>query len=497
MVELQKVTDSNKIVTDPVLLNVLAKRGIDKDYVEFVQDYGKRVKGKSSPYMKLYRDLRTNKRFAVFSQLPMVDADGNKVEVGWKEAAINYFTEKNNLFHCSVPGTRVEITVKNDQPDGRKAGDKLTFKPQLFLDGIEQKAPASVLLDTDPVNQNYHQNVLEWDYGICKRRFRIIEGRLLGAWVFDKKPAGEIRIKYNQSGSFKLKLGQFKVDDDTELIEPEQFDELAEFGGYPVTISDSATFYPDAHPETTSVDGFVRRGDPAFEVTGQTWSAITGASTGYAKSDDGTMMGAQYRAAVSSGWWALMRGFALFDTSPLPDGAAKESAILSLYGYSKRDDSGTAPEYNIYSSNPASNTALVVGDYSKVGSTAFSAGIGQASINDAGYNDWDFNASGVAAVDTTGISKFSLRTNKDATVTEPSPKVYMQSTWAYFYSVEQGSGYKPKLVVVYSTAIEELKVWDGAQWVTPASIKRWDGAQWANIVAAHRWNGAAWERFWG
>jgi hypothetical protein len=37
--EVQKVTDLTKAVTDPVLLSHLEKLGIDKDFVEFVQDY--------------------------------------------------------------------------------------------------------------------------------------------------------------------------------------------------------------------------------------------------------------------------------------------------------------------------------------------------------------------------------------------------------------------------------------------------------------------------
>ncbi len=39
MAEIQKVTDPAKIVTDPVLLSALARQGVDKDYVEFYQDY--------------------------------------------------------------------------------------------------------------------------------------------------------------------------------------------------------------------------------------------------------------------------------------------------------------------------------------------------------------------------------------------------------------------------------------------------------------------------
>uniref|UniRef100_A0A6M3IZN6 Putative tail protein n=1 Tax=viral metagenome TaxID=1070528 RepID=A0A6M3IZN6_9ZZZZ len=252
---IQKVADPLKKVTDPVLLSALVKQGIDSEYVKFTQDYapavvdGKKVKGQS-PYSKHYRDLKSGKRFAVFSGLPMVDADGNKNISGWNDNGSlknPRYTEKNNLFKASVDGNKVIIQVKNDQPDGRKAGDKLTFNPQLFLDGLEVSPSNTdaVRLPVDPTNPNYTDNVLEWDYGICKRRLRLIEGKVLGSWVFAKKPIGTVRIKYNQTGDFRLRLGQFKISDDEEQITPDQCDELAKFqGGYPVTISDSATFYP-------------------------------------------------------------------------------------------------------------------------------------------------------------------------------------------------------------------------------------------------------------
>ncbi len=139
------VTDPTKQVTDPVLIKHLEGLGIDPAGVEFCQDYampatvaGKREKGKS-PYAKFYKNLNGPESFMVVSGLPMVDADSNKVVAGWRVAGINYFAEKGNLFTAKVQGTAVELACKNDQPDGRKANDKLSYKPQLFLNGVEIK----------------------------------------------------------------------------------------------------------------------------------------------------------------------------------------------------------------------------------------------------------------------------------------------------------------------------------------------------------------------
>jgi hypothetical protein len=448
--EALKVTDPTKIVTDPVLLAHLERQGIDKDFVEFTSDYGKRVKGQSSPYAKFYRDLISGKRFVVITQLPMVDHEDKAIEAGWQKTDKG-FAEKNNLFKADVSGLQVTIAVRNDQPDGSKAGHQISYHPQLFLKGIE-RPPVSenaTLLDSDPLNSNYNNNTLEWDYGICKRRLRIIEGRLLGTWIFDKNPGGEVRIRYNQSGYFRLKLGQFRINDDEEVIPAIAFEKP--IFGYPFTISDSATFYPDAHTETASVDGYVY-----YELTELAWANLIIATGNHSDDSSVDLYPTYFACGVATNKWAnLVRDPILFDTSGLPDDATISAATISLYGSGKLDEAGVTPNINIYSSNPASNTALTGTDYGTFGSTAFcDAPITYANwlTSSPYWNDFALNAAGLAAISKTGVSKFGTRNaNYDVAATPPS--------WAYgdiqylkAYSAEQGTGYKPKLVVTYTTA---------------------------------------------
>ncbi len=355
MAEIQKVTDPAKIVTDPVLISALATQGIDKDYVELTQDYGKQVKGESSPYAKFFRDLKSDKRFMVISQLPMIDADGLVVEVGWNyEKGI--YTSKNNLFSATVDGTQVTLIVKNDQPDSTKAGATLTTSPQLYLDGIEQKAGDVTLLAIDPVSSNYANNTLEWDYGFCLRRVRVVEGRIHGYWIFTSNPRADVRIRYNQSGDLNLKLGQFKVSSDEEFIPASVFD--APEASYPFVISDSATFYPDANPESSSVDGYTFNNG-----TSQTWSNIRTVAGGYAYPSATYGEVVEFCSSATTNQWSwLTRAIYLFDTSALPDDATITDATLSIYGYAKQDPVGRSLDVNTYASNPASNTDLVPAD---------------------------------------------------------------------------------------------------------------------------------------
>jgi hypothetical protein len=438
--EALKVTDPAKIVTDPVLLAHLERQGIDKDYVELTSDYGKAIKGKSSPYAKFYRDLKSDKQFMVVAQLPMVDNEGKAIEAGWQKTDKG-FAERNNLFKADVSGIQVTLAVRNDQPDGRKAKESVTFSPQIFLDNIEITCLSGpTLIAVDPVNSNYSNNVLEWDYGICKRRLRLIEGHILGSWVFNQNPNEEVRIKYNQSGDFKLKLGQYAVSDDEELITKEQFNKVI----YPLTVSDSATFYPDAHTETSSVDGMAQR----YTASGESWSNMrTGAgATAWDSITYAYVLICSH--ANTSNWVSLARAIVLFNTSGLPDDCSITAAIVSIYGSLKADALNITPNINLYASTPASNTAIVAADYSQVGSTALSTLITYASFSVTGYNDFALND--LTIISKTSITKLGFRNaNYDVSGTTPTWSSNVISELD-FYTAEQGTGYKPKLVITYT-----------------------------------------------
>ena len=225
--------------------------------IELVQDYapryvnGIKVKGRS-PYARFYRDLKSNKGFMVVSGLPKIKALGRRIDAGWLYAKGKYYS-KANLFSAIVSGGQVTITCLSDQPYGAKRDSQVIYQSQLFLNGIE-RLPVNTepaLLSVDPLNPNYQYNVLEWDYGICIRRVRIIEGSYQERWVFKTNPRGEVRIKHNQVGSFKLRFGQYQVNSDEELVPVLAFNEAE----YPFEVGATATFYPDADPETSSVDG--------------------------------------------------------------------------------------------------------------------------------------------------------------------------------------------------------------------------------------------------
>ena len=244
--ELLKVTGASRTVTDPVLLGALAGQGIDKDGVEFVHDYALPSKEKGcSPYINIYRDLNSGKRFIVCSRLPMVDAYGQRHENEWRDNH-GSIENGNNIFHAIVKEGTVRLVALSDQPNGVKKDGETVFHPRLFIGGSEIRPVSDVprLLETDPANDNYHNNVLEWDYGICKRRLRLLEGRFLGTLGISQRLRKlKSPSSINGRAAMKLRLSHARTDDE-EFVPQEYFNGKK----YPVVIADSATFLSGCQP---------------------------------------------------------------------------------------------------------------------------------------------------------------------------------------------------------------------------------------------------------
>jgi len=211
------------------------------------------------------------------------------------------------------------------------------------------------------------------------------------------------------------------------------------------------TAYPDADPETNTVDGPTSH--QLALGSGASWATVK-AGAGTNASPSSTVNGFWMASDnVSNQWRELSRVAFLFDTSKLTAGAVKSSAILSLYGHEIYDDLGSAPSLDIYTSSPASNTDLVGTDFPLFGTTS-QTGSPKAwaslVIND--WNNWVLNGTGIANISNTSISKFGIR---DATYDVGSST----PTWSSnaFTSIDfrladqTGTANDPKLVVTYTS----------------------------------------------
>lgn len=200
-----------------------------------------------------------------------------------------------------------------------------------------------------------------------------------------------------------------------------------------------------------SVDGYTEHivGSP-----GVAWSTLRAAAgTGSLDNDPaGRAMYIMGNSVFANYWYGMRRGIVVFDTSLVPAGAIITSATLSVYGYLKGDDLVIAPDINVYSASPASDTALASGDFDSIGSVALcDTPITYAGFSTAGYNAFALNAAGLAAIDPSGATAIGFRNaNYDVANVEPAKTaVGTKTSYLQFYGVEQGAAFAPKLVVTF------------------------------------------------
>jgi len=215
-----------------------------------------------------------------------------------------------------------------------------------------------------------------------------------------------------------------------------------------VMAETTVVFYPNAHPETTSVDG------ATYDVNNNlTWSALIAEPGNFSTDATSEDWMIYILASTTSNQWArLERPIMLFDTSSLPDDAIIYEVTFSVRGGPTKSTFGTnLPNVNVYTSNPASNTALEVGDFDSLGSTALcDTAVTYSGWNTNGYNNFVLNAAGIAAISKTGITKLGLR-NANYDVAGVAPPQWGSGIsmilWGYF---SENAGYKPKMTVKYT-----------------------------------------------
>jgi len=211
------------------------------------------------------------------------------------------------------------------------------------------------------------------------------------------------------------------------------------------------TAYPDADPETTTVDGQVGR----FGVN-ETWSTIR-AGAGNSANDSATASDLIFinASSTTNQWQANVRGLFLFDTSALTSAANISAAQLSLYVNIITDNLVASPNADIYTATPASNTALAATDYSQVGSTSQTGSPRTfASMTASAYNAFTFNATGIGNVSKTGVSKFGIR-NANFDVANVAP-AWVSGSFSRIQVAMAGSANPPKLEITYTVPVAAL-----------------------------------------
>lgn len=232
------------------------------------------------------------------------------------------------------------------------------------------------------------------------------------------------------------------------------------------------TAYPDPNPETNSMDAYVHHRIAA----GGTWAAVHDAAT--ANYDwDATAQFIMVKigsSASSDKWVDIIRIFTLFLTSSLGAGATISDSTLSGYGYAKADSGSWSPTINVYTSSPASNTAISDTDYDQVGTTAqCNTAKTYSGFSITGYNDFTLNATGIGNINKTGVSKFGMReATYDVANSAPTWASDKACTLKFYAADNTGTDKDPKLVVTYTAVTNYYQVCSETLALTDTLLKQ-------------------------
>jgi len=205
------------------------------------------------------------------------------------------------------------------------------------------------------------------------------------------------------------------------------------------------TYYPAAG-ENSPVDGSVRR----YYSSQDTFSNMR-SGNGTHFDNSGVYLNAfLVSGSTSDKFNNFYRAITLFDTSDIGTDDI-DSASLSVYGGFKYNELGSV-DLHVCQSNPPSTSTLAASDFEgMVGYNTSFGSIAYADYSTTGYNDISLNASGIANISKTGISKFGLKFSWDINNSFTGTWGAGKMSGYQMLSADDTSGTKdPKLTVTHS-----------------------------------------------
>jgi len=353
---------------------------------------------------------------ATISSLPGITPDGLEMKPIWKENGEEYIADQN-FFSVISSGMDTEVEALYDIDGIMEKGQISTWSPQVFLNG-EEVTPISdqpTLLVFDPINENYKENTLEWDYGICKRYLRLIEGAVFELYIFDGNPNGDIEIKSNSNGdlapagyyaidSNRISIEGFRVEGDKKIIPKDSWDNL----DYPVEVDDSFSSSPQGYIENSAFSYSATRNSSGLNYAYRASNVEIGQSTW---------------------WWSegkmytVYRGYIYFNTRAIPSNATIDSAYLRLKISQVSFYNTSVNNFDLVLQNGQPTYPHIPLAYSDFYRGYYSGNGGSISTNDMGGNtnrNMNLNSTGLGWINKGGDTKFVLRSSRDINGNAPT-----------------------------------------------------------------------------
>lgn len=161
---------------------------------------------------------------------------------------------------------------------------------------------------------------------------------------------------------------------------------------------------------------------------------------------------------INGGEYIIERGFFPFDATAIDNGDIPSVAVMGLWGISIGDSINDGTDWiNIVGPTTQNDfVSLEVADYDQCGDaiddpTELSdARIDLGSAVTGAYNDWAFNAAGLAVIDFTQVFSTGAREGHDATDTDPGMSGSNANRLTVSASDETGTSQDPKLVITHA-----------------------------------------------
>lgn len=370
--------------------------------------------------------------------------------------------------HYSNVGAGKKTTTLKAQLEGKT----LTEKDNLIADEIIKAVPPQTFVD-DKFLQTIQVKGVEkdadGDITVFVEAWK--DGKQLGFGKDDTVETERIRIKghgytvYSTPDDYDYTETQTYSDGSTQTFYIKEDPELAFKRDLAHTLSiigtpsnkiikgtvgnTTTTVNPDADPETSTVDG------RAYLFGSLPWDTVHDAASASSFQDDLTNNEHVVARKLGTDNYYIMRGFWSFDTSAIGTDSIS-SATFSIYVTGTSNDDNDGQDYmSIIESDPfVSDTAIGAGDYDACGATNNPTELidtGErkdiTSISTTAYLDFSLNATGIAAINKSGITYLCGREGHDIEDAPISP-TGLNRVIADF---SEGT-FKPKLVIEHAAA---------------------------------------------